>query len=156
MNKIEKAVLFATVVHMEQKDKGGNTFILHPLAVMLKVQNELATHPDKLPAGILLEDILSAAVLHDVVEDTQTTLEEIEKSFGTVVKDLVDSVSRRKNERYFDFVRRTKQSAGGTIIKIADLHHNMSPIRMAGLPPEAQGIMNRYRKAEQILNDIVA
>ena len=88
MNKIEKAILFATKVHAGTFRKGTDRpYILHPLAAMAVVKKYTFD-----------EDVLAAAVLHDTVEDTPVTVEQLEKEFGPRVAALVASVSEDKRE----------------------------------------------------------
>lgn len=88
MNKIEKAILFATKVHAGTFRKGTDRpYILHPLEAMAVVKKYTSD-----------EDVLAAAVLHDTVEDTSVTVEQLEKEFGPRVAELVASVSENKRE----------------------------------------------------------
>ena len=86
MQKVTKAIEFAAMAHdgMERK-KDKTPYILHPLEAAVIV----GTITDD-------EDVISAAVLHDVVEDTQITIEEIEKNFGSRVRTLVESETEVK------------------------------------------------------------
>ena len=89
MNKIEKAILFASKAHAGQYRKGtGRPYILHPIETMLIV---LRLADD--------EDVLAAAVLHDTVENTSVTIGRIEKEFGSRVAGLVASVSEDKRKK---------------------------------------------------------
>ncbi len=86
MNKIEEAIIYATVMHQGKVRKLGNTpYILHPL----EVAQILSTLTND-------EDTIAAGILHDIVEDTDGTLEEIEKRFGERVAFLVSSESENK------------------------------------------------------------
>ena len=86
MNKLEEAILYATVLHQGKRRKIVNTpYILHPL----EVAQILSKMTDD-------EDIITAGILHDIVEDTDGTLEEIEKRFGKRVAELVASESEHK------------------------------------------------------------
>ncbi len=88
MNKMEKAILFATKAHAGSFRKGKTKpYILHPLEAMMIV----ADLTDD-------EELLAAAVLHDTVEDTNTTAAEIEREFGESVASLVVSESENKRE----------------------------------------------------------
>ena len=83
MNKIEEAIIYATVMHQGKVRKLGNTpYILHPLEVA-QILSTMTNDPDVITAGIL----------HDIVEDTDGTLVEIEKRFGERVAFLVSSES---------------------------------------------------------------
>lgn len=74
--------------------------------------------------------VLAAALLHDTVEDTQLTLMDISVKFSPLVVDLVDMLTRRKNESYFDFIMRIHDSGSICVparaIKIADISCNMA------------------------------
>jgi (p)ppGpp synthase/HD superfamily hydrolase len=89
-------------------------------------------------------------MLHDTVEDTPTTLDEIEKLFGTTIRDAVDSVTRReypRKEPYDEFVRRSKANQIGRIVKISDVYDNMSPERRIEPPTDLAKKMERYERA---------
>lgn len=83
MNILEEAIVYATVMHQGKTRKFGNTpYILHPL----EVAQILSTMTDD-------QEIITAGILHDIVEDTDGTLSEIEKRFGKRVAELVASES---------------------------------------------------------------
>ena len=86
MDKVTKAIEFAARVHdgMERK-KDKTPYILHPLEAAVIV----GTMTDN-------QDVISAAVLHDVVEDTAITIDEIEEKFGKRVRELVESETEDK------------------------------------------------------------
>ena len=140
-SRVRQAIQFASVRHQGQKDKAGKPYIAHCFRVALAVWHR----------G---EDYFIAAILHDTVEDTSTTLDEIESLFGRNIRDAVDSVSRReqpKKESYDDFVLRSKADPIGRIVKIADLYDNMSPERRIEAPPELDRKLERYEKALAVL-----
>ena len=86
MNVLEEAIIYATIMHQGKVRKFADSpFILHPL----EVAQILSTLTDD-------KEIIAAGILHDVVEDTDGTLEEIEKRFGKRVADLVSSESENK------------------------------------------------------------
>ncbi|MBQ9010181.1 MAG: HD domain-containing protein [Clostridia bacterium] len=86
MNKIEEAIIYATILHQGKVRKLGYIpYILHPL----EVAQILATMTDD-------QDVITAGILHDIVEDTDGTLSEIRKRFGDRVAFLVDSESENK------------------------------------------------------------
>ena len=124
--KLQVAIEFATEAHGDQKRKyTGEPYITHPIAVMEIVRE--VPHTD---------EMLVAAVLHDTVEDTPVTLEEIKTKFGTKVAELVDGltdVSRpehgnRKTRKALDRAHLAKQNAEVQTIKLADLIHNTMSI----------------------------
>jgi (p)ppGpp synthase/HD superfamily hydrolase len=116
----------AIKAHKNQIRKGtGSPYIVHPLAVM----GILRTF------GVTDEDILIAAVLHDVVEDSPIELEEIKKEFGERAADLVDQASKKEDKQIYI---KTKE---GAILKIGDLIHNGLTV-----PKNDKPMINRYIK----------
>ena len=124
--KLQEAIEFATEAHGDQKRKyTGEPYITHPIAVMEIVREVPHT-----------EEMLMAAVLHDTVEDTPVTIEDIKTKFGTKVAELVDGltdVSRpehgnRKTRKALDRAHLAKQNAEVQTIKLADLIHNTMSI----------------------------
>ncbi len=125
LSKIITAYEFAAKAHEGQTRSSGQPYIIHPLAV----------------SYILLElgmdtDTICAAMLHDVVEDTDTTLEEVKRRFGQDVAMLVDGVTKltkmpsfNKEEQQAENVRKMllamSQDIRVIIIKLADRLHNM-------------------------------
>jgi (p)ppGpp synthase/HD superfamily hydrolase len=136
----QQALDFAWEAHRGQKDKSGVDYIYHPIAVAAMLDDEVEK---------------AAALLHDVVEDCGVTLDGLRKEgFPEPVVYIVDALTRREGEKYFDFVRRTKSYGPAAVrVKIADLTHNMSPARLDKLPPNERGIVERYKKAMRILTE---
>ena len=123
---VQKALEFATVAHGEQKRKyTGEPYINHPIEVMRIVKT--VPHDD---------NMLAAALLHDVVEDTDVTIEEIHKEFGPDVASLVDDLTdvskpedgNRKTRKALDREHSAKASPRAQTIKLADLISNSSVI----------------------------
>ncbi len=129
LSKIITSYEFAAKAHEGQKRSSGQPYIIHPLAV----------------AYILLElgmdtDTICAALLHDVVEDTPVTTEEVRKKFGQDVAMLVDGVTKlnqvpmfNKEEQQAENVRKMmlamSQDIRVIIIKLADRLHNMRTLK---------------------------
>lgn len=124
LNSIRKAYEFAKEAHKEQKRKTGEPYIIHPVAVARIVAEELqlGTNP------------IIAAFLHDVVEDTPYTIEDIKKEFGEDVAFLVDVVTKKGKDAY----QRSKQvdnyqqildsvnyDIRALLVKLSDRLHNM-------------------------------
>lgn len=141
-NKLKQAIELATKAHEGQTDKGGQPYILHPLAVMEELREQGYS-----------ENVLITAVLHDVVEDTEVTLQDIQSQFGATIADAVQSVTRQKYETYREFIHRAKLNSIGRIVKMADLKHNSSPERVASLPEYMKSIVDRYTRAIKILGE---
>lgn len=86
MNRLEEAIIYATIMYQGKVRKFGSTpFILHTLEVA-QILSTLSND----------EELLAAGILHDIVDDTDGTLREIEKRFGAKVASLVSSVSENK------------------------------------------------------------
>lgn len=122
----DKAVKFATKAHGTQVRKyHGTPYISHPLAVAEIVKSVPHT-----------EEMLVAAVLHDVVEDTIVTIDEIATEFGPVVAELVHFLTdisvledgNRAHRKQLDAEHNSKGPAGAQTIKVADLIHNSTDI----------------------------
>jgi (p)ppGpp synthetase, RelA/SpoT family len=139
--RLERAIVVATEAHHDQKRLSGEKYITHPLSV----------------AELLLDwgmdiDTVIAGVLHDTVEDTEITLDDIKTEFGEVVGFLVDGVTKlsiaRKGMRNIDsYLPQTKdnltkllialgQDIRVVIIKLADRLHNLQTLNY--LPREKQ------------------
>ena len=123
---VDRALAFATIAHGEQKRKySGEPYIVHPIEVMEIVK----TVPHD-------EAMLAAALLHDVVEDTEVTLAEIHQAFGEDVASLVDDLTdvskpedgNRKLRKALDREHSANSSAGAQTVKLADLISNSSDI----------------------------
>ena len=115
MNDLEKAIDLAVDAYADQTDKGNATYIRHPLRVMEAVDTE----PERI-----------VAVLHDVVEDADYSLENIEKEFGEEISDAVDALTRRDDESYMDFIDRSAANQIAKKVKIADIEDNMDLTRL--------------------------
>lgn len=113
---LEKALQVATNAHKGQVDKGGNDYIEHPKAVAAMCR----TPEQKV-----------VALLHDTVEDTPVTLQQLkELGFSKQVVDAVDCLTRRDNEDRKTYLQRVKSNALATAVKIADLEHNSTLSRI--------------------------
>ncbi len=131
MERIEKAYLLAEKAHSGQFRASGEPYIIHPVeAAKITVQLGMDT------------DTVVTALLHDVVEDTDVTLEEIKKEFGADVANLVDGVTKLKQIKKVNNASKEEQQAENVrkmfmamakdirviIVKLADRLHNMRTI----------------------------
>ena len=122
---IRQAFETAVDAHKEQRRKSGEAYIFHPIAVAKIVASEIGLDATS----------IAAALLHDVVEDTDYTLNDIEQMFGETVARIVDGltkISHLKPERCFSTSRKLPEDVltlnddvRVIIIKIADRLHNM-------------------------------
>jgi (p)ppGpp synthase/HD superfamily hydrolase len=132
---LERTIALAVRQHAGQSDKSGAPYILHPLRMMTRMNTP---------------ETMMVAVLHDVVEDTDTTLADLQaEGFPESVIAAVDAVSRRKTETYEEFVSRAGANALARDVKIADLEDNMNLLRLgtAGLSEKDVERLNRYLRA---------
>ena len=137
MATVEDAVSIAARAHRGQKDKAGAPYLLHPLRMMLRMDTEAA---------------MMAAVLHDVVEDTDWTLERLrEAGFSEEVLEAVDCLTHREGESYQEFVERVRTNPIARQVKIADLEDNMNVRRINQLGPKELERMEKYHRAWRVL-----
>ena len=129
--ELNKAYEIASMAHKNQKDKGGIEYINHPVAVSILV-------------GSLEEKIV--ALLHDVVEDTHVTLEEL-KSFGfnDNVIAAIDAISRKAGESTNDYMNRVKNNKLACSVKKADLLHNMDISRLKVVKKKDLERLDKYQ-----------
>ncbi|MEA4961233.1 hypothetical protein [Lutispora sp.] len=108
---LDKAIRIAAKAHEGQMDKAGQPYILHPLRVMFMRRDET-------------ERI--CAVLHDVIEDSDITIEYLRKEgFSEEVLSALNSLTKRENENYDDFIGRVIENKTACKVKLADLSDNM-------------------------------
>lgn len=94
------------------------------------------------------EILQTAAVLHDVVEDSPITLDDLRsKGFSEEVVRLVDALSRREGESYEAYIKRLSGTPAAIPIKLADLRHNMDALRLVDFTEKDGVRFQRYHKA---------
>lgn len=137
MQKVfETALMIAVEAHKGQVDKNGMPYILHPIAVMQKVD------------GLELKTI---AILHDTIEDTYVTEDFLlEAGIPKNIVDVVALLTKPQNESYESYLRRVKENPMAKAVKLADLAHNTSPERASGLNEARK---KKYALAKQILSE---
>ena len=137
MTLLEKAIETALHAHAGQKSKDGSPYILHPLRVMARM------HADE-------EKI--AAILHDVVEDSDVTLEDLRKAgFPEEVLVVVKLLTHEPGVSYEDYVERLKPHPVACRIKLADLEDNSDIRRLSGIEERDLERLRKYHRAWQIL-----
>lgn len=134
-----EAMKIAYAAHHGQFDKGGIPYIFHPIHLAEQMPDEYTT---------------CAALLHDVVEDTAVTLEELAEIFPAEIIEAVRVMTHGKDEPYLDYVRRIKGNPIATVVKLADLRHNSDESRMPDASEEKRiHFREKYRKAFDILEE---
>jgi len=136
---LERAIEIAVEAHKGQIDKGGSPYILHPLRVMMSVDLEL-------------EKIV--AVLHDVVEDSNWTFEDLlAEGFSIEVIEALQSVTKESPDEDYDlFIQRAIHNPIGRKVKLADLRDNLDVTRLTELAEKDLQRINKYKKALKILS----
>lgn len=115
------AIKIAAEGHLNQRDKGGNPYILHPL----KVMHYLKTDDFQL---------MAIAALHDVVEDTPLEIVDLVcMGFSNRVKDAVLLLTKRDGQTPEEYFQGIAKSYDATRVKLADLRHNSDVRRLKGL-----------------------
>lgn len=153
---LTQMIMLATEAHANQFDKGGQPYVLHPVRVMLSM-------PPQDEVGRIV------GMGHDLVEDTEVTLEQIRHIFGDVVADAIDALSRRETpficdkvgcevlhkpvrENYMQFIGRVAQNEIACRVKLMDIADNMRPERHH---KDITGLNGRYEKARAFLTAAV-
>tara|TARA_R110000772_G_scaffold5454_8_gene19522 strand:+ start:70 stop:465 length:396 start_codon:yes stop_codon:yes gene_type:complete len=129
MGDLRSAMQMCKVSHYGQHRDDGTPYWTHPFAVADMV------------VGL---DNKKVAYLHDVVEDTPTTLNDVGLIFGKDIENRVAVLTRNKDERYFDYIHRVIENNEHEV-KIADICHNY--------PTSNPSMQKRYRKALLMLSE---
>jgi len=136
MATLEDAIALAVEKHRGQKDKTGAPYILHPLRVLFRLDWDAP------------EAAKIAAVLHDVVEDTDVTLEALrERGFCEEAIAAIALLTRREEDSYEQFIERVLPNPLARKVKRADLEDNMDLRRLRGVGEKERERLDRYRAA---------
>lgn len=137
-----EAMRIAYKAHHGQFDYNGIPYIFHPIHLAEQMDDEFSC---------------CVALLHDVVEDTTVTLEELKVRFPREVTDAVALMTHNENTDYFDYVRAIKKNPIARKVKLADLAHNSDQTRCIGsnlTEGRKEKWRAKYEKATKILTDI--
>lgn len=133
----KQALKLCFEAHREQTDKSGMPYVFHPF--------HLAEQMDT-------EDAIIVALLHDVVEDTDYTLDDLRKmGFGDTVIDALTLMTHDPKVPYMDYVRAIGTNPLATKVKLADLRHNSDLGRLTHVDQKALDRVEKYRKAIALL-----
>lgn len=134
MSNINHAITYASMAHLDQKDRQGVPYIFHPLRVMLSLVDEA-------------EEVQIVAILHDVKEDCPTFWNNLVTQsyslewFSPSIRAAIEAVSRVDNEDWWPYIKRVMTNPIAVKVKLADLRDNMRPL---GSPREKD--YKRYAK----------
>ena len=132
-----KAMVLAYNAHHGQFDKGGVPYIFHPIHLAEQMDDEIST---------------CVALLHDTVEDTDVTLEQLAAEFPREIVEAVNLLTHRDGVDYFDYVRAIKANPIAVKVKLADLAHNGDPKRICN-QGNAEKRRIKYTAAGAILTE---
>ena len=138
----KKAMSMADKAHHGQVDKSGTPYIFHPIHLAEQMDDELSC---------------CAALLHDTVEDTDVTLDDIRREFSEELAEIIALLTHRKGQDYFDYVRAISRHPVARKIKFADLAHNTDRTRCVGMDIPAEQLAKwdqKYEKARRILEGL--
>ena len=139
MATLERAIELAVTAHRGQKDRSGRPYILHPLWLMQQFED----------TGAMI-----VAVLHDTVEDSSLTLQDLEsEGFSEEIVEAIDALTRRKEETYEQFILRLKPQPLALRIKLADIEHNLDVRRLSQLNKDDLKRVDKYHQAWCVLRD---
>lgn len=137
MNKDEqlaRAIMIAANAHFGQYDKGGKPYILHPLHLM----NEL----------LYDKELAAIAVLHDVTEDSDVTLEDLKiEGFSNRVIAALRLLDHDKKDTYEDYIEKIAKNIDAITVKRKDLEHNSRITRLKGIEQKDFRRIEKYSKA---------
>ncbi len=135
----KKALKLCFEAHKEQVDKSGIPYVFHPLHLAEQMTDEATT---------------VVALLHDVVEDTDITFEDLEKQgFGEEIISALRLLTHDKNTLYFEYVGEIKKNKIATTVKLADLRHNSDLTRLSVVDEKALKRKEKYEKAIKLLEE---
>ena len=138
MNKLNKAIILSAKIHSGKKGRNNEPAVLHPIRVM----NQMKSNKGKI-----------VGVLHDVVETEKISIDDLaSQGFGKSVCKTVDALSRRKWEKYDDYINRLKKNKLAIKVKLEDLIDNYS-IRLSNKKKSKIDLkkIKKYEKAYKSL-----
>ena len=133
----KKAMKLCFEAHKNQTDKSGLPYVFHPFHVAEQMPDEKTT---------------VVALLHDVIEDTACTLEDLrDMGFDEDVLDALALMTHDKSVPYMDYVAGIKDNAIARTVKLADLRHNSDLTRLDEIDEAALARVGKYRAAIELL-----
>lgn len=137
MSNLEKAIEIASKAHAGQLDKGGEPYILHPIRVMLRMKTNLER---------------MVAVLHDVVEDSDITIDKLaEEGFPAQVLEAVAALTKLPGESRLQAAERAVRSPIARAVKLADNAENMDFTRIPNPTERDFARLREYETVREIL-----
>ena len=135
--KTKKALKLCFEAHKNQTDKSGMPYVFHPFHLAEQMTDEITT---------------AAALLHDVVEDTDYTLDDLTAmGFPKEVTDALELLTHDPDVPYMDYVRAIRANPVAKAVKLADLAHNSDSTRLDVIDEYARAREKKYSEARKIL-----
>ena len=135
----KKALKLCFEAHKEQTDKSGMPYVFHPFHLAEQMADEATT---------------VVALLHDVVEDTELTFEDLEKQgFNDEIIKALMLLTHEKSVPYMEYVGEIKKNKIATKVKLADLKHNSDLTRLSVVDEKALNRKEKYEKAIKFLEE---
>ena len=135
----KKALKLCFDAHKEQTDKSGTPYVFHPFHLAEQMTDEATT---------------VVALLHDVVEDTNITFENLkDQGFGVEIINALKLLTHDKNTPYMEYVGEIKKNKIATAVKLADLKHNSDLTRLDVVDEKALKRKDKYEKAIKFLEE---
>lgn len=134
----KQALKISFQAHQYQLDKSGMPYVYHPFHLAEQMDDEYST---------------CVALLHDVVEDTNITLYDLEKIFPKEITDAIDLMTHDDFIPYMDYVRTIKLNPLAAKVKLADLKHNSDLTRLDTIDEAAIERAKKYKEAIKILSE---
>ncbi len=137
--KTKIALKLCFEAHKEQVDKSGMPYVFHPFHLAEQMNTEETT---------------IVALLHDLVEDTDYTIEDlVDMGFDKSITDAIALMTHADNVAYMDYVRAIKDNPIAKTVKLADLKHNSDLTRLEIVDEKALSRREKYLKAIAILQE---
>lgn len=135
--KTKMALKLCFEAHKEQIDKSGMPYVFHPFYVAEQMKTEETT---------------IVALLHDLVEDTEYTMDDLIKmGFDKAITDAIALMTHAENLDYMDYIRMIKENPIARTVKLADLKHNSDLTRLDTIDESALSRKEKYLKAIELL-----
>lgn len=135
--KTKQAMKLCYEAHQGQVDKSGIPYVFHPIYVAEQMSDEATT---------------IVALLHDVVEDTDYTLDDLTRmGFDDTVTDALALLTHKKGVPYLEYVAKLKNNPIVRAVKLADLRHNSDLSRLDEMDEKAKSRLEKYKAAIELL-----
>lgn len=135
----KKALKISFNAHKNQVDKSGMPYVFHPFHLAEQMDDEYS---------------VCVALLHDVIEDTDITVEDLKaEGFPKEVINAIELMTHSDSVPYLDYVKIIKNNSIARKVKLADLKHNSDLSRLDNIDDKALERVEKYKKAIEILQE---